>query len=309
MSVEEVVVRMQNKSYLLDMGKGKLSKMFNCSTDDIREARRIVRNVIDKTRINKTPKILIFDLETAPVRAYVWGLWKQNVYIDQIISEWFLLGYSCKWLGEDNVYSNILTPDEVKCEGDFRLVIELWEFLDQADYVIAHNAKRFDVPRVKSRFIVHGLTPTSYYQQIDTLEVAKKEFGFSSNKLESLARIFGFEGKKSTDFKLWSDCMDGDPIALKYMEEYNRQDVLLLEKVYLKLRPYIKSHPNWNLYTDTNDALCPSCGSNDLLEDGHYFTQTGKYVTYKCSGCGAISRKRKTVLPKEKDLLVSIPGR
>ena len=309
MTVEEVVVRMQNKSYLKEMGKGSLSRMFKCSTDDIREAKRIVKNIKEKVGNKKSPRILLFDLETSPLRGYVFSLWKQNISLDAIISNWFLLAYSCKWLGEDTVYSNVLTPNEVKEENDFRLVADLWEYLNAADYVIAHNSKQFDVPRTKARFIVHGLTPPSYYQQIDTLEVARKEFGFSSNKLDALARIFGFEGKAPTTFKLWADCMDGDQIALKYMEDYNRQDVLVLEKVYLKLRPYIRSHPNWNLYTETNKALCPSCGHEDLIQEGNYYTQTGKYETYKCQGCGAISRKRKSILPKEKELLVSIPGR
>jgi predicted RNA-binding Zn-ribbon protein involved in translation (DUF1610 family)/DNA polymerase elongation subunit (family B) len=309
MTLEEVVVRMHEKRYLLDMGKGKLSRMLDCSTDEIREAKRIVKNNIDKTKTTKTPKILIFDLETSPLLAYVWRMWDQNISLDALMSEWFLLSYSCKWLGEDKIYSNILTPKEISDENDFRLVIELWEFLDQADIVIAHNGKKFDVPRIKSRFLVHHLTPTSYYQQIDTLEVAKKEFNFPSNKLDALAKSLGIDGKIPTGLALWISCMKGDLVSLKYMEEYNRNDIIVLEKVYLRMRPYIKSHPNFNLYTDTNVALCPSCGSGNVIQDNNYYTQTGKYETYKCHDCGGISRKRKSVLPKEKELLVSIPGR
>jgi hypothetical protein len=99
MSVEEVVIKMQSKKYLLDMGCGKLSKWFNCTRDDIREAKRITRNNINKITEVRKPKILIFDLETSPLLAYVWRMWDQNISLDALISEWFLLSYSCKWLG------------------------------------------------------------------------------------------------------------------------------------------------------------------------------------------------------------------
>lgn len=310
MRVEEIVDVFRNHPVYLDSGAGKLSKRFNCSREDIYEAKFLIRKdgiKIEKER--KQPKILLFDLETSPLKAYVWGMWKQNVSLDALLSDWFLLSYSCKWLGDDTMHSNVLTPQEVKDEDDYRLVLELWNYLDQADYVIGHNCKHFDVPRIKARFLVHDLPPTSYYKQIDTLEVARAEFSFPSNRLDKLARIFGFEGKLPTNMKLWVDCMNGDREALKSLEIYNNQDVIVLEKVYLKIRPFIKSHPNFNLYTNTNAAVCSHCGHDELIPNGFYYTQTGKYQTYSCTKCGAISRVRKTSLSKKKRLLVSIPGR
>ena len=117
---------------------------------------------------------------------------------------------------------------------------------------------------------MHGLPPTTYYQQIDTKKVAAREFGFSSNKLEALARLCGIEGKSDTDFTLWSRCMDGDAEALLEMEAYNRQDVKVLEEVYLVMRPFIKRHPNYNLYIDSDKPVCPHCG-HDHLEFVGYF--------------------------------------
>jgi hypothetical protein len=113
---------------------------------------------------------------------------------------------------------------------------------------------------------VHKLPPTSYYQQIDTLEVAKKEFGFPSNKLDGLARFLDIPGKIPTGLSLWVSVMQGDPISIKYMEEYNRNDIIVLEKIYLRMRPYIKSHPNLNLYSDINEAVCPTCGSHTFYK-------------------------------------------
>jgi len=312
MELDKVVSIMRTRHYELNMGAGKLAKRYGTERENIYRAKEIIRaeKGID-VKINKIrkPRILLFDLETTPLKAYVWRMWDQNISLDALISEWFLLSYACKWLGEDTMYSGILSPREIKKENDFRLVNELWEFLDEADIVIAHNGKRFDVPRIKARFLVHGLPPTTYYQQIDTLKVAQAEFSLPSNKLEALARTLGLEGKNTTGLKLWVSCMDGDTEALKYMLDYNEQDVLVLEKVYLKLRPFIKSHPNYNLYNEGTEAVCPSCGHTELVKDGNYYTQTGKYETYRCEECGAISRKRKTLVSKEKQMLLSIPGR
>jgi len=55
MTLEEVVYKMQDKRYLLEMGRGKLSKMFKCTKEDISEAKRIVRK--SEIREIKKPKL------------------------------------------------------------------------------------------------------------------------------------------------------------------------------------------------------------------------------------------------------------
>jgi hypothetical protein len=313
MSINKVIEKIQEKPYVMQMGANKIASWLKVSPEEVREAKKrlhkegLFKEVSEqKIKPHSIPKILILDIETAPVRAYVWRLWKQNVYLDQIISDWFMLTWSAKWLLEEGVMSQRLTGEEVRKENDFRIVETLWHLLNQADIVIAHNGKSFDIPHIKSRFLVHGLPPTTYYQQIDTKEVAAKEFGFSSNKLEGLARTFGIPGKTDTDFTLWSACMDGNEEALQYMEKYNQQDVKVLEEVYLILRPYIKAHPNYNLYIDSDKPVCPHCGHDHLEFVGYYyFTQTGKYKNYRCMSCGALSRDRKSVFQNSKHILVS----
>jgi DNA polymerase elongation subunit (family B) len=312
-TVDDIVLFMRSKSYVIDMGSKKVAKWLNTSEELVRQAKKILRregfkvNTLEhKKDPHVMPKILILDIETSPLRAYVWNLWKQNIYIDQIISNFFIISWSAKWLLEDAVFSQCISKEEILVEDDKRIVETLWLLLNQADVVIAHNGSQFDVPKIKSRFLVYGLPPTTFYQQIDTLKVAKSEFGFSSNKLDALARVLGIEGKMNTDFTLWSDCMRGNEIALQYMEEYNRQDVKLLEEVYLCMRPYIKSHPNYNLYIDSQSPVCPHCGHTELEFVGYYyFTQTGKYRNYRCVSCGALSRERKTVFQNSKSILIS----
>lgn len=313
MTVSEIVTKFVEKNYLVGMGAGSLSKMFECSRNEIYDARESYYKQLEEkeleeelTRKNNLPRILILDIETAPIRAYVWSRWKQNVSLSQTISEWFCLSWSAKWLFDSETLSDRLTGEEVLAESDGRMMKGLWDLLEEADMIVAHNGDQFDIPKINARFIVNGLPPTSPYKQIDTLKVARKQFGFSSNKLDALAIYFGFEKKIETSFELWSECMKGNEESLMYMEKYNRHDVELLEEVYLKLRPWIASHPNVALYSDITDPQCAHCGSIHMKESKPYYTSIGEYKTYRC-GCGAINRVRFSSIPKEKrnGLLIS----
>ncbi len=240
----------------------------------------------------KLPKVLLFDIETAPLLGYIWKLWKNDVSINQIVSDYFVLTWSAKWLFDDKILSNRLTGKEALKQDDSRIVANLYDLLNEADIVIAHNATGFDIPKMNARFVIHGLPPTSPYQIIDTLKVAQREFGFSSNKLDYLCKLFGIECKLETSFELWASCMKGDEQALRYMEQYNRHDVEMLEELYLKMRGWIKSHPNLQLYMEADAYVCPNCGGTHLKENGYYYTQTGKFQAFSCLNCGAVSRYR-----------------
>ena len=253
-------------------------------------------------------KILILDIETTPIKAWVWSRWKQNIYLDQTISEWFMLTWSAKWLFSNKVMSDRLTKKEVLREDDSRIVKKIWHLINEADIVVAHNGLAFDEKKLNARFLLNNLKPTSPYQSIDTKLIAAKQFGFSSNKLDALAGYFGIDVKLDTDFELWAKCMAGDEKSLKYMEEYNQHDVEILEEVYLRMRPWMRSHPNIGLYLDTENPVCSSCGSTHIHQEDDYVTMVGRYSTYVCNDCGAYSRSRTSSVSKEKrkSLLVSV---
>ncbi len=270
-----------------------------------------IKDIVAAPASKSNAKILLLDIETAPLLAYVFQkqVWKAHISSDKVVSDWFMLTYSCAWFGDGVVFSNRITGKEALEEDDTRLVHELWEFLNEADIVIAHNGNHFDLPNMNTRFLLHGLPPTSPYKQIDTLDVAKKQFGFTHNNLNGLAATLKLGAKIETNFDLWKRCLRGDDKALEEMEHYNVHDVELLESVYMYLRPWIKSHTTLSLYNNDDVAQCPYCGERKLTQEGHFYTLTGKYETYRCAHCGGISRDRKTILPKTKQLLISIPGR
>ena len=275
-----------------DIGLEDTAKKFKVSMETINRYLRIHKEFIQP----ELPKILIFDIENAPVQAYVWNtqVWKAFVGHNQIEQDWFMLTYSAKWLYDNEVINNKLTPKEARACNDSRLVKDLWTLFDEADIVIAHNAAKFDIPMANTRFILNGLQPPSPYRFVDTLQVARQNFRFTHNKLDYLGELFGIGHKISTDFELWVRCMRGEKKALDEMSTYNEQDTLLLEEVYLKLRGWIKSHPNMNLFT--KETGCANCGSTKVIQKGEYCTQVNKYMTFQCKNCGAFSRQTRKSL-------------
>lgn len=241
--------------------------------------------------IYNQPKILVFDLENAPMVCYVWNTKVWNAYIgqDQIKDDWHMISWSAKWLNDSQIINDCITPKEAKNRDDKRIVKSLWKMFDEADIVIAHNAVKFDVAMANTAFIRNNIKPPSPYQIIDTLKVAKKNLRFTHNSLNYLGEFLGVGEKIHTDFNLWIECMEGNKKALKQMQDYNDQDVFLLEDVYYKLLPFIKSHPNLNNLQDTKKC-CSSCGSKKIRPRGNYRTAVNTYQSYVCSDCGSYSR-------------------
>ena len=237
------------------------------------------------------PKILLFDIETSLMEVYVWGLYKQfiphtNIIKDQNGNEktWYVLSWAAKWLFDDQIQSDIVTPKEAVARNDKRILESIWKLLDEADIVIGHNGDRFDIRKLNARFIDNEMIPPSPYRTIDTLKVARREFAFVSYKQDFLTKHFKLEQKLSTEFQLWVDCMHGNQARLDEMQEYNRHDVMGLEEVYLKLRPYIKNHPNLGVLMDMD--VCPNCGCEHIDEtESIYFTTANQFPVYRCQGC------------------------
>jgi len=238
--------------------------------------------------MTKDKRVLLFDIETAPIVGYTWGLWEQNVIDTK--EEWYMLTFSYKWLGEKTTHVRSLPDYELykkDKKDDLQLTAELWKLFDEADVIIAHNGDAFDIKKANMRFVKHGMRPPSPYKTVDTKKVAKKYFKFDSNKLDNLGEVLGLGRKIDTGgFELWLGCMAGDMKCWKKMCDYNKQDVILLEKVYLALRPWMNNHPNLALL-DNKKYSCPNCGSDHVTHRGYGLNSTSKYERLQCQDCSA----------------------
>lgn len=261
------------------------------------------------------PKIIVLDLETAPNIAHVWSLFKVNVGLEQIVSDDSILSYAWKYLGEPEVYTDDAslcflqgTPKE---KSAYRAFIQgLASVLDQADIVIAHNGAGFDVPWVIGQCVEHNVKPPSPFKIIDTLTQARKSFRLPSYKLDYLTRRFGLKKKsahsKFPGHQLWAQCLKGNPDAWKELVTYNANDVVILEELYLRIRPYLKGHVNVGVYLESEDHVCPTCGGKHLHRRGYYHSNLSKFQRFVCTDCGTWSRSRFNLIePKARKALLT----
>lgn len=274
---------------------------------------RAVRKVLQRARergeyeVKQQPaKILLFDIETAPMIAYLWSLRQKYITPDKIKQDWFVICWSAKWLFDDEIMSECVTPEEARTQNDKRIVEDLWKLLDEADIVIGHNSDNFDIKKMNGRFIKYGLNLPSPFRSIDTYKAARKRLNLSSLKLGFIAEYLGVSEKQDTNFQMWVDCLAGNQDQLNKMARYCDQDVKVLEDVYLQLRPFIQPHPPIGFNIETDISHCPACGSDDLKQEGTYTTNVNQYDAYRCKSCGSISRSRKSnITGKQREGILS----
>lgn len=248
-------------------------------------------------------KIGIIDIETAPIVGNTWGLFDQTIGLNQIERDWAVLSFSFKPLGasrKDIEYKD--NRDKADPRDDYDLCFRLGQILDEYDFLIAQNGKRFDLRKIRARLIKHGFPPHSPVKVIDTLLMAKQVAAFTSNKLEYLAAELTDEPKEQhkefPGYELWKECLAGNLKAWQCMQRYNVRDITACEKVYLRLRPWVNDHPNVNVYHDDNDVVrCKVCGSDNVERRGYQYTNVGQYHRYRCGDCGGWSRSRYTLNP------------
>ena len=239
------------------------------------------------------PRILLIDIETAPSLGWFWDLYETNIIETE--QEWFIMSVGMKWLDEKKTFVYAL-PDfplyKTDKHNDFQLMKKTHEFISQADILVAHNGDQFDLKKINARLIAHQFAPPPPNKTVDTLKAARRHFKFNSNKLDELGRYFNIGRKLPTTGKhLWLSCIKGSAKSWAKMKAYNKQDVILLEKVYLKLRPWIANHPNLNLYKRTTNFVhdaCPACQSAHVWKRGFVITGTTRLVRrqrYECAKC------------------------
>ncbi len=238
---------------------------------------------------NNTAKILLFDIETAPAEVYSFRIRDVNLGIDQIKKDGYVLMWAAKWLDSNEIMSDSVRQhtqhvSEYDKAGERAIAKSLRALVDEADIVVTHNGNRFDIKWLNALLIKHDLKPVSTFKSVDTYVQASK-FQFISHKLDWLCRKLSLGQKIRTEFELWKECMIGNKKNWEKMERYCKHDVLLLERLYLKLRPFMQTHPNLGLFNKSGDRCCPNCGSQSIKKKGFFYTNQGKYQRYICK-CG-----------------------
>jgi uncharacterized protein YprB with RNaseH-like and TPR domain len=185
-------------------------------------------------------KILLLDIETTPMQVYAWGLWDQNISIDQIIKPTEMLCFGARWLDGKKVIFKSVHHD-----GKQAMLEELHKLMDEADALVGWNSAAFDHKHINREFLENGMQPPSPVKDLDLMSITKSNFQFPSNKLDYVAQALGVGSKvKHSGFSLWIRCMEGDDKAWKEMKKYQIQDVNLLVDLYYHLLPWFVGKGN-----------------------------------------------------------------
>lgn len=242
------------------------------------------------------PKILFIDIETSSQKGYFWGSkWETNII--EIIEDAQIICFSAKWLGGQHTTKGLLDYRGYKkgVVDDENIVTDIHDLLDEADIVVTQNGISFDNKVINARFIKHGLPPPSPYKMIDTKVEAKRYLRLPSYSLDDMCKYFGIGKKMAHEgFELWKDCIAGSKTAWANMKKYNAKDVQLTETLYKKLRPFMKTHPNFSVYSDKNN--CPKCGSSNVHARGYTANSSTMFQRAQCNACGGWFRFGKAMM-------------
>lgn len=237
-------------------------------------------------------RIFLWDIETGLNIVSLFSLFQNQkvIHYDAIEQERYVICASVKELGMKGIKTfKITDSDSFRFDptDDRKMLADLFEYLSEADALIAHNGDNFDLKYVNTRALKHGLKPLPNIITIDTLKIAKNHFKFNSNRLDYIAKFLGLGGKEKCPQSNWVDAMYGSNSAVDKIAHYNRRDVEVLEEVYIKLAPYTESKLNQALFADDEeDIVCPLCGSEHFQSRGSRYTRVTEYQRYQCTDCG-----------------------
>lgn len=235
-------------------------------------------------------RILLLDLERSPVIATVWGLRDQNISIDQLIGDSEVLTWAAKWHRAPRIMDGSLLRD-----GKRAMLASVHLLMDEADAIVTWNGNGFDLKVLRKEFLLLGYKPPAPIKSIDLLPVSRRQFYFTSHKMDYVAQQLGIGRKMPHEgHQMWLDCMDRKPEAFAKMLKYNRHDVVLLEGIYERFMAWIPNHPS--RAAQAGVVCCPNCGSENFVRNGWAYTQALKYPRYVCQakGCGKYFRGTKT---------------
>lgn len=231
-------------------------------------------------------RIVFYDIETSPLIACTWGLWDQTIPTSSILQDTFIICAAWQVHGQSKIYSVSVLDDRPRFKkdhtDDYHVVKALHRLFSTADVIVGHNANQFDWKRFMGRVIYHKLPPLNIPQMVDTLKEARK-YGFTSNKLDYLGKHLKVDQKLGKETGLWPKAAQGDKAAIKKMLVYNRGDIPPLVGLYERLRPYMTTHPNFNLFS--NAICCPRCESNSFQRRGYRRTAVSMFQRYQCNEC------------------------
>jgi hypothetical protein len=233
--------------------------------------------------------VLILDIErmkgSATIEFWDLGDFKnRRIHADDVTLWPRTICAAWAWYGDDRVGFSA----EWGKPGREGMLTRLWSLYDKAQIVVGHNIKGFDTKKLKAEWAAIGLTPPSPFKQVDTLTIARREFGFESNTLDSLCKRFGITAKDGRyDVEVARAALGGCREAQRTLKSYNCGDIAATLGLYDHVRPWDKTHPHSVIGMSDDRPTCHACWGDDLELNGFTLANLILYRLYRCRACGA----------------------
>jgi len=235
---------------------------------------------------NDMPRILLYDIETLMNEGYFFSLY-DPIGHNFITKEKSIITIAYKWFGEKEVHGISVADNPKKFvknpHDDKDVMLKFIEVLKEADYIVGHYSDKFDNKFIQGRALINGLEPIKLPKQLDTYKLVKKHFNLNANRLDYIGKLLGFGGKMPMTWSYWVKVAKGDLAAAKKMMAYNKQDVVLLEKIFKKILPYVQT--TLRIHKNTDLRSCPHCGHDKSDKRGFYYNISQTVQRLQCKKC------------------------
>lgn len=172
--------------------------------------------------------ILYIDTENSTSVYENYGAKVPSKYLSyqNLVHEWFMLGWCASYVGNDKVWSGFVTKQEAQQRSDAGIANRLHDLMEAAEIIAGHNVDGFDLKKVNTVFMRHGLRPIVGKKTIDSLKLARSKLSHESNSLDYLAQYYGFSGKDEITKQDWKDATAGNSKVLAKVKKYCEGDVI-----------------------------------------------------------------------------------
>ena len=239
--------------------------------------------------LGEMPKILVFDIETTLLRAYIWDCGEQVIKHGQLVEGYDQFNIICicySWLHEKKIYTlsyDLVTQDPSAMIKEFDKVVA------QADIIVGKNSRKFDIKMINTVRMARGLKPFPNWavNNSDLESQFRKHFRLPSQSLDYVAKMLrvGLKGKMELYDWIAIQNYNIDPVeglkAFKKMLKYCRNDVMITKEGLIKSFPYIISDINFAEYCSKVKEVkqgkkkvkvvtpaCKACGTRNVIKNG-----------------------------------------
>jgi hypothetical protein len=237
-------------------------------------------------------KILFYDIETSPLKAWIWGCGEQYIRHQQLDKDYNMWGIICvTYCWNDGKPAKVIDWGYEE-QDTKRVVQEFDEIIKSADHIIGKNNKRFDDKMITTLRMLTSLEgmPRWAVGNDDLERQMRKHFRLPSQSLDYISSQLGYGGKIKMEMQDWIDVVeknDNGKKSFDKMIKYGKKDVVDTRALWNRLSEHFDPVFNFNTFNDTpkGDLLCKRCGSCDLRKNGTRASGGVKYQEYICNKC------------------------